>query len=51
MKPSSFKLTQLKQIIGRWQKAMFEGNGWNSIYFGNHDVSSCAIAELGPPLT
>ncbi|GHJ89286.1 hypothetical protein NliqN6_5688 [Naganishia liquefaciens] len=37
MKPSPFKLTQLKQIIGRWQKAMFEGNGWNSIYFGNHD--------------
>ncbi|KAJ9118658.1 hypothetical protein QFC22_003878 [Naganishia vaughanmartiniae] len=37
MKPSPFKLTQLKEIIGRWQQAMFEGNGWNSIYFGNHD--------------
>ncbi|KAJ9101239.1 hypothetical protein QFC21_003458 [Naganishia friedmannii] len=37
MKPSPFKLTQLKKIIGRWQQAMFEGNGWNSIYFGNHD--------------
>jgi glycosidase len=40
MKPSPYKLPQLKEIIGRWQQAMYEGNGWNSIYFGNHDVRS-----------
>ena len=31
-----FRLTELRKIFDRWDKAL--GNdGWNSVYFGNHD--------------
>ena len=30
---------------------MFEGNGWNSIYFGNHDVSFWTVPMLLVQLT
>lgn len=28
---SDWKLSQLKEIVGRWQKVMIEGGGWNSL--------------------
>lgn len=31
-----WKLTELKQIMSRWQKDL-EGKGWNSLYLENHD--------------
>ena len=33
---NSFKLTELKRIMTKWQKGL-EGNGWNSLYWNNHD--------------
>ncbi|MEE8823310.1 oligo-1,6-glucosidase [Lentilactobacillus sunkii] len=30
------KLTELKQALSRWQKAL-DGKGWNSLYWNNHD--------------
>lgn len=32
----AWHLTELKQIMSRWQKDLEDG-GWNSIYFSNHD--------------
>ncbi len=31
-----FKLTELKSIFNRWDKAL-QNDGWNTVYFGNHD--------------
>lgn len=31
-----FKLSELKTIFRKWDKAI-ENNGWNTVYFGNHD--------------
>jgi oligo-1,6-glucosidase len=31
-----FSLLELKQIFNKWDKAL-ENDGWNTIYFGNHD--------------
>jgi len=28
---------EMKGIISRWQKVMFERNGWNSVFIENHD--------------
>ncbi|MBO1686617.1 MULTISPECIES: alpha-glucosidase [Clostridium] len=33
---NSFKLTELKRIMTKWQKGL-ENNGWNSLYWNNHD--------------
>ncbi len=32
-----WKLTDLKKIMSKWQIAIQEGNGWNSLYLENHD--------------
>ncbi|MBM7555831.1 glycoside hydrolase family 13 protein [Halanaerobacter jeridensis] len=32
-----WKLTDLKEIITKWQVEMQEQNGWNSLYLNNHD--------------
>ena len=34
--PGSLRLTDLKQVMTRWQKTL-EGEGWNSFYLSNHD--------------
>ncbi|MCY6369241.1 glycoside hydrolase family 13 protein [Clostridium ganghwense] len=31
-----WKLTELKAIMSKWQKGL-EGDGWNSLYWNNHD--------------
>ncbi|KAI3349625.1 alpha-glucosidase [Clostridium botulinum] len=33
---NSFKLTDLKRIMTKWQKGL-ENEGWNSLYWNNHD--------------
>lgn len=32
-----FKLVDLKRVLTEWQNAMYEHNGWNSLYWSNHD--------------
>jgi len=32
-----FKLSALKEVFTRWQNGMAEHNGWNSLYWSNHD--------------
>lgn len=32
-----FDLLQLKQILMEWQAKMYAGNGWNAIFWCNHD--------------
>ncbi|PTM21239.1 glucohydrolase [Lactobacillus sp. PFC-70] len=39
------KLTELKQALGRWQKAL-DGKGWNSLYWNNHDQPR-AVSRFG----
>lgn len=34
--PKKFNLVKFKEILGRWQKALY-GKGWNSLYYENHD--------------
>jgi oligo-1,6-glucosidase len=35
-RPQPFKLVKLKEILSRWQKALY-GKAWNSLYWNNHD--------------
>lgn len=37
MKPKEWKLVDLKKVIEKWQLAMSQNNGWNSLYLENHD--------------
>lgn len=32
-----FKLSELKEVFTRWQNGMAQHNGWNSLYWSNHD--------------
>lgn len=41
----SFKLTDLKEIMSRWQKDL-EGKGWNGLYWDNHDQPR-AVSRFG----
>jgi len=29
--PKEIKLTNIKDVVKKWQVAMYEGNGWNSV--------------------
>ncbi|KAL4897556.1 glycoside hydrolase superfamily [Aspergillus ambiguus] len=35
--PGSWKLTDLKAFFERWQKFMYDNDGWNALYWENHD--------------
>ncbi|KAJ5885100.1 oligo-1-6-glucosidase [Penicillium taxi] len=35
--PGSWKLTDLKDFFNRWQKFMYANDGWNALYWENHD--------------
>lgn len=39
------KLTELKDALSRWQKAL-DGKGWNSLYWNNHDQPR-AVSRFG----
>ena len=41
----SFELTELKQVIGKWQRGL-EGKAWNSLYWDNHDQPR-AVSRFG----
>ncbi|KAH8690571.1 oligo-1,6-glucosidase [Talaromyces proteolyticus] len=32
-----WKLPELKRMFGHWQKFMYENDGWNALYWENHD--------------
>lgn len=32
-----FKLVDLKEVLTRWQEKMYDNDGWNSLYWSNHD--------------
>ncbi len=36
-KPAPWRLTDLKAILTRWDRAL-AGRGWNNLYLGNHDL-------------
>ncbi|MCW6675573.1 alpha,alpha-phosphotrehalase [Aerococcaceae bacterium NML171108] len=33
----SFDFLELKRIIDHWQQGMFDGEGWNALFWNNHD--------------
>jgi trehalose-6-phosphate hydrolase len=33
----SFDLRKLKKVMSEWQKGMYEGGGWNALFWCNHD--------------
>ncbi|CZT11508.1 probable alpha-glucosidase (maltase) [Rhynchosporium graminicola] len=35
--PKSWKLTELKRIVERWQTFLYDNGGWNALYLENHD--------------
>lgn len=35
--PAGYRLTDLKRAIATWQNAMYEGGGWNALFWSNHD--------------
>ena len=37
MAMKEWKVNDLVEAIAKWQKAMFKGNGWNSVFIENHD--------------
>lgn len=40
------KLTDLKAVMTEWQEKMHECNGWNSLYWSNHDQAR-AVTRFG----
>ncbi len=41
-----FDFIKLKKILSKWQKGMYEGNGWNALFWSNHDQPR-AISRFG----
>ncbi|MRG84755.1 alpha,alpha-phosphotrehalase [Salinibacillus xinjiangensis] len=41
-----FDFIELKKILSRWQKGMHEGNGWNALFWCNHDQPR-AVSRFG----
>ncbi|WEV43697.1 alpha,alpha-phosphotrehalase [Lactobacillus sp. ESL0684] len=42
----SFDFMQLKQILTQWQEEMDAGNGWNALFWNNHD-QPMALSRFG----
>ena len=40
------KLTDLKEVMTKWQDTMHECDGWNSLYWSNHDQAR-AVSRFG----
>lgn len=43
---ASFDFIQLKRILSEWQEGMHEGNGWNALFWCNHDQPR-AVSRFG----
>lgn len=37
---------KLKQVLAKWQHALADGRGWNSLFWNNHDLPR-AVSEFG----
>ncbi|OAQ81577.1 maltase [Purpureocillium lilacinum] len=35
--PRTWSLPELKKIVNKWQRLMYDRNGWNALYLENHD--------------
>ncbi|GAB0135964.1 hypothetical protein EsDP_00004284 [Epichloe bromicola] len=35
--PRTWSLSELKKIVNKWQRFMYDNNGWNALYLENHD--------------
>ncbi|KAG5929434.1 hypothetical protein E4U42_005901 [Claviceps africana] len=35
--PKTWSLSELKTKVNKWQRFMFDNNGWNALYLENHD--------------
>ena len=44
-----FDFMELKQLLDEWQVGMSEGNGWNALFWNNHDQPR-AISRFGDPV-
>ncbi|KAK3111286.1 hypothetical protein LTR53_013611 [Teratosphaeriaceae sp. CCFEE 6253] len=37
--PKQWQMSELKTIVNKWQRFMYENGGWNALYLENHDQS------------
>lgn len=44
-----FDFIQLKKLFNQWQCGMQEGNGWNALFWSNHDQPR-ALSRFGDPI-
>lgn len=35
--PKKWKLAEFKTLVDKWQRFMYNNNGWNALYLENHD--------------
>ncbi|PTB37003.1 uncharacterized protein TrAFT101_007143 [Trichoderma asperellum] len=35
--PGTWTLAKLKTVVNKWQRFMYDNNGWNALYLENHD--------------
>lgn len=35
--PHQYRMSDLKDIVSKWQNFMYQGGGWNALYLENHD--------------
>lgn len=35
--PREFSLGELRKTVNKWQRIMYDNNGWNALYLENHD--------------
>ncbi|KAF8579715.1 glycoside hydrolase family 13 protein [Ramaria rubella] len=45
--PAKYPLSALKGVINKWQRYMYENNGWNTVYLENHDLARSVSRYLG----
>lgn len=46
---ADFDFMELKKILDEWQEGMSKGNGWNALFWNNHDQPR-AISRFGDPV-
>src|SRR5699024_771327 len=44
-----YDFMELKKILDEWQDGMSKGNGWNALFWNNHDQPR-AISRFGDPV-
>lgn len=46
---ADFDFLELKRLLDEWQEGMSKGNGWNALFWNNHDQPR-AISRFGDPV-